>query len=255
MTQWQNGSTAWYENRNNMDYISLPLSPNDPGEDTAHQALLLIDKAQLIIICKDTEKILNLLHPLPTGTSLNTSQLLLHFMEHLILDDHRLLEDIEEDIAELENSLLLGKKDNVEEIINLRKQLLGWKRYYEGMLWILDDILENENGLLDETALRQFRVHANRVDRLFHDVLNLQDYVTQVRESYQAEMDLRLNNIMKTFTVITAIFLPLTLLAGWYGMNLKMPEYSWAIGYPLVASLAVIIVILCIIFFKKNKWF
>jgi magnesium transporter len=46
--------------------------------------------------------------------------------------------------------------------------------------------------------------------------LNLRDYVTQVREAYQAELDISLNNIMKIFTVITAFFSPLTLLVGWY---------------------------------------
>ena len=71
-------------------------------------------------------------------------------------------------------------------------------------------------------------------------VLNLRDYVTQVREAYQAQIDINLNKVMKIFTVITSIFLPLTLIVGWYGMNLKMPEYSWVYGYPFVIGLIVV---------------
>ena len=76
-----------------------------------------------------------------------------------------------------------------------------------------------------------------RVDRLFHSVLNLQDYVTEVREAYQAQVDINLNQLMKLFTVITTICLPLTLIAGWYGMNFPMPEYTSSIGYPMVIAL------------------
>ena len=60
---------------------------------------------------------------------------------------------------------------------------------------------------------------------------------------------------MKVFTVITAIFLPLTLIAGWYGMNLSMPEYSWAWGYPVVIAVSILIVIAEILYFKRHKWF
>jgi magnesium transporter len=59
---------------------------------------------------------------------------------------------------------------------------------------------------------------------------------------------------MKIFTVITSIFLPLTLLVGWYGMNLQMPEFNWPFGYPFVILLSVIVVIVSIVIFKRRKW-
>ena len=94
-----------------------------------------------------------------------------------------------------------------------------------------------------------------RVDRLFHSVLNLRDYVTEVREAYQAQVDINLNQLMKLFTVITTICLPLTLIAGWYGMNFPMPEYTSSIGYPMVIALSVVIVVWVIAYFRKNNWF
>jgi magnesium transporter len=60
---------------------------------------------------------------------------------------------------------------------------------------------------------------------------------------------------MTLLTVITSIFLPLTLIAGWYGMNFRyMPELNWKFGYPAVFLLSVIIVIACIRYFRKKKW-
>jgi magnesium transporter len=93
------------------------------------------------------------------------------------------------------------------------------------------------------------------VDRLYRNVNNLRDYVTQVREAYQAQEDINLNSIMKLFTVITAIFLPLTLIVGWYGMNFPMPEYNLSFGYPLVIALSALVVAVCVGYFKKHDWF
>ncbi len=98
-------------------------------------------------------------------------------------------------------------------------------------------------------------MHTSRADRLLHNVINLRDYVTQVREAYQNQLDISLNKTMKLFTVITTIFLPLTLIVGWYGMNLQMPEYSWAFGYPIVVGISLLVIGGCILFFKRKKWF
>ena len=68
-------------------------------------------------------------------------------------------------------------------------------------------------------------------------------------------MDVKQNRIMTLLTVITSIFLPLTLIAGWYGMNFKyMPELNWKLGYPAVILVSIAIVVGCVRWFKKKKW-
>ncbi len=187
---------------------------------------------------------------------LGFDRLLVNFFERLTANDAEQLEKIEQEISALEDALITSKKrDCVKEIISLRKRLMAFKRYYEQLLFVLDELQENESGVVPGGALRYFRIYSNRVDRLYHSVLNLRDYVTQVREAYQAEVDIGLNNIMKIFTVLTAIFLPLTLLVGWYGMNLKMPEFKWDFGYPMVAIFAVVILVVCLVIFRRKKWF
>ena len=79
--------------------------------------------------------------------------------------------------------------------------------------------------------------------------------MTQVRESYEAEVDISLNTTMKIFTVVTTIFLPLTLIVGWYGMNFDMPEYGWKNGYLFVSILSFLFLSAGILFFRKKKWF
>ena len=143
----------------------------------------------------------------------------------------------------MEEFLITGKEINyIREIIEMRKRLMVLKRYYEQLSDIAEDICENENELIREKTMKFFRIFQSRVERLYQEVLNLRDYITQVREAYQAQVDINLNNIMKLFTVITAIFLPLTLIVGWYGMNLQMPEYGWRFGYPVIIGISAAVV-------------
>ena len=76
-----------------------------------------------------------------------------------------------------------------------------------------------------------------------------------IRDTYEFRIEVKQNRIMTLLTVVTTIFMPLTLIAGWYGMNFKyMPELNWEIGYPLVFIVSVLIVVLSLIFFKMKKW-
>lgn len=61
---------------------------------------------------------------------------------------------------------------------------------------------------------------------------------------------------MRAFTVITALFLPLSLIAGWYGMNFThMPELDWRYGYPAVIVLSALVCVILLVWFRRRKWF
>ena len=96
----------------------------------------------------------------------------------------------------------------------------------------------------------------HRVERLQNHVHLLRENVLQIRELYQSMQDARQNKIMGIITVVTTIFLPLTLITGWYGMNfVYMPELQWRYGYFAVIIISLFIVIAEIVYFKKKKFF
>lgn len=186
----------------------------------------------------------------------STAHIVYHFFNLLTKNDYNTLVKMEEGISKLEDSILANKEKNYSRKISiLRKRLLTCKRYYESLLTLLDDLNENENGIFSAEQLRSMGLIHNRVERLFQNVQSLRDYVTQVRESYQSQMDISLNNTMRIFTVVTFIFSPLTLIVGWYGMNLRMPELDSSFTYPVIIILSLAIIIGSIIYFKKRKWF
>ena len=103
--------------------------------------------------------------------------------------------------------------------------------------------------------LARLEVLGRRTGRYLQKVCALQELVAQLREAYQSQLAIQQNDLMKIFTVVTAVFLPLTLLVGWYGMNfVGMPELHWKYGYPAVILVSVGIVAALVIYFKKKKW-
>ena len=179
---------------------------------------------------------------------------LFSFLTHGHLD---FLFGLESGIAQLEDEILSSKlqKNYTKKIIAIRKRLLAIKHYYELLLDILSSLEDNENALLSLSARKKIRMAREKVSRLLNKTSNLRDYATEVREAYQAEVDLNMNQITKILTIVTTIFMPLTLIAGWYGMNFAMPEYSHPFGYPIVIGVSLLVLILSFLFFKRRKWF
>lgn len=184
------------------------------------------------------------------------SKILYMLLDRLTSVDNDMLRKIESKIMNLEEQVIKGiEKDFTIDIIKLRKQLLYLQRHYAPLIDISEGLEENENGLIDENATRYFTILVNRIQRLTNNVAHLRDYLTQVREAYQAQVDIKLNKTMKLFTVVTTIFLPLTLIAGWYGMNFKyMPELGWVMGYPGVIVLSLAVVAVCLAYFKRHHY-
>lgn len=256
-----NGSASKFESHDGFDYISLVIPKKDDLLDDGSRISIYFRSNLLIFIC-DAVDDYSLLHSIIQKIemkeikNLSLERILYEFFDLLTVGDSMYLENLEQEIEELEESLITSeKKDYIKEIILLRKRLLVLKRYYEQLFDLAEAMEENENELLSRHIIRYFHILTNRTNRLSDSVSNLRDYVSQVREAYQTEVDINQNTIMRLFTVITAIFLPLTLIVGWYGMNFSMPEYSWAYGYPLVIAVCAIVALFSVIYFKKHKWF
>lgn len=247
-----------FENHDTFDIVYLKIPPQLANQDNVSAMAGYVSNRFLLVVYEPWEGQDNI----PDIIAANFNRTLSPVRNFMFLldlatrKDFKVLQDIEEEITDLEDSLITSNGEGyIKDIVDFRKRLLELKRYYEQLVELFDELDENENSFFDASELKYCGNIANRVNRLHQTAQNLRDYVTQVREAYQSQVDISLNVTMKVFTVITAIFLPLTLVAGWYGMNLKMPEISWDYGYPFVILLCIAIVIFCIVIFKKKKWF
>lgn len=178
------------------------------------------------------------------------------FLEQIIHDDAYMLNRYELELNQLEDKL---REEDSQEIILRLNEILGnirdLRMHYEQLMDLGQELEENENSFFSTDNLRYFHLFTARIAILRDTAASVRDYIVQLRDYYESQMGLRQNRIMTILTVVTSIFLPLTLITGWYGMNFKhMPELEWPWAYPALLVVFALITIGCLIFFKKKKW-
>ena len=214
-------------------------------------------KRRLYLICEQPQRLASYIAYVK---QLDTANISLEHLLSLFLEDilrpHKAIHDALEDaIEELDHAIL---QDDLHDFnrrsTQIRNQIRILQHYEEQLEDVCEELLEDENDLFEKDQLHHLRIFADRVDRLVQTTRLLRDYSVQVRESYQAQVDIHLNRMMYLFTVVTVIFLPLTLIVGWYGMNFThMPELSWTYGYPFVIGLSVVSALICIWYMHKKR--
>ena len=178
------------------------------------------------------------------------------FLEQIVYYDLPLMERYEEELDRIEDALLASEgQGDLARVNEIRSDVRELLVHYEQIIDMTQELEENENGFFSEANLRYMHLFMNRMARRHDSAVSLRDHTMQVRDLYNAQLEVRQNRIMTLLTVVTTIFMPLTLIAGWYGMNFRyMPELEWRLGYPVVIAVSVLIVVFCLIFFKKKKW-
>lgn len=178
------------------------------------------------------------------------------FLDQIVKDDLRLMEKYEDELDHMEQAIIDGDENLPSGRLNdIRNDIRYLRIHYEQLMDLAAEFEENENGFFKLENLRYFRLFINRADRLHEASMSLRDYTMQLRDLYKAQLDLKQNRIMTVLTVVTTIFMPLTLIVGWYGMNfVYMPELKWEGSYPVVIAVSILIVVLSLIFFKRKKW-
>lgn len=178
------------------------------------------------------------------------------FLEQIVAGDRELLQEYDRKMDELEAVIFSDEKElSTEEVYILRNDIRDLRVHYEQLLDFSQELEENENHFFKNENLRYFRLYTSRIERLRDAAIAISDHALQIPEIYKAQLELKQNRIMTVLTIVTTIFMPLTLIAGWYGMNfVYMPELGYKMAYPLVILASVLIVVISIIFFKKKKW-
>ena len=179
------------------------------------------------------------------------------FLEQIVKDDLALMTRLELEMDTMEQAVLEDHEDAlpIGRLNEIRMEIRDLQNHYEQLLDLAEELEENENGFFQQENLRYFRQFLSRVERLRDMATALRDYNIQIHDLYATQVDVRQNRIMTILTVITSIFLPLTLIAGWYGMNFRyMPELNWPWSYPVVIAVCIVIVVVCLVYFKKKKW-
>ncbi len=178
------------------------------------------------------------------------------FLAQIIRGDAPLLRDYEHELDAMETAIMHDHAEGLAERINeMRSELRDLDDHYDHLMDLVQLLEENENAFFAEEDLRYFRTIYGRLDKLRDQASSLRDQAMQMRDLYKMHLDIEQNHIMTVLTIVTVIFAPLTLIAGWYGMNfVHMPELASRWGYPVVIAVSALVAIGSLVYFKRRKW-
>jgi magnesium transporter len=188
----------------------------------------------------------------------NGSDFLCHGVLDKLVDDYLpILDKLDDEIEWLEDQVLeKPQPKTLQRILDLKHALMYLRRIMSPQRELMNRLSRDQFPMIDRHSQLYFRDLYDHLVR-YHDLVeSLRDIVSGTMEIYLNSTSLRLNEVMKALTVVSTIFLPLSFVAGVYGMNFDfMPELYWKWGYPMVWGLFVAIVVGMLAYFKRQGWF
>lgn len=173
-----------------------------------------------------------------------------------ILENYIALIDIwSDDIANAEIMMLEQKRqsDMASHLASIRKRIVYLRTNIQDMTDQLEDIIETENDIIS-SKLKSFEKALKKSTTIQHQVERLNSLIINVYNLYLANLSTRQSEISKTLTMVATIFMPVTFITGFFGMNFKMPFFQNPYAYIFCVIFMVLIAVFSIMYFKKKNW-
>ncbi len=175
-----------------------------------------------------------------------------------VVADHYfvVIDEIEDVIDDLEDKILEEPDAGIkQEIHYLKKEVLLIKKTIMPFREAIGRMIKLENPHISESNLVFLRDLLDHNNQILEMVETKRDLLNGLQDLYLSELSFKMNQIMKVLTIISAVFIPLTFLAGVYGMNFRyMPELDWPLAYPLLWGIMILVFLGQLWYFKKKDW-
>jgi magnesium transporter len=183
------------------------------------------------------------------------------YLAYTLLDiivDHyfAILEKLSEKIEELEEKLVTNPTTPIlQKIQNLKREMIFLRKWVWPLREVISSLERGESSWIQEGTRFYLRDVYDHTIQVMDTVETFREVLSGMMDIYLSSINNRMNAVMKVLTVIATIFMPLTFLAGVYGMNFKhMPELEWQWGYPLLWVFMILIAVFMLISFRKKRW-
>jgi magnesium transporter len=182
---------------------------------------------------------------------------LLYALVDLIVDRYFVvLERFGDTMESLEEALVADPTTETLHTIHHLKREMAFLRK---SLWPLREVVggleRSESPLVHESTGLYLRDVYDHTIQVIDAVETFRDMLSGMLDMYLSIVSNRMNEVMKVLTIIATVFIPLTFIAGVYGMNFRhMPELEWPLGYPLVWIVMIVIAVLMVVYFRRKRW-
>jgi magnesium transporter len=182
---------------------------------------------------------------------------LMYALLDAIVDSYfAILEKLGEKIESMEEELVGDPSEKtLHQIHNMKREMIGLRKSVWPLRELINGVERSESDFIQDTTGAYLRDVYDHTIQVIDTVESFRDMVSGMLDIYLSSISNRMNAVMKVLTIIATIFIPLTFVAGIYGMNFEnMPELKWRYGYFGVWFIMLIITGCMIFYFKKKKW-
>jgi len=187
----------------------------------------------------------------------NGVDLLAYSLMDAVVDNYFLiLEHIGEEIENLEEELIVDPvPETLKAIQKHKRDMITLRRSVWPLRELINSLQRTESELINETTQLYLRDVYDHTIQVIDSIEAFRDILSSMVDVYLSSLSNRMNDVMKVLTIIATIFIPLTFIAGVYGMNFEyMPELEWRWGYPAVMLGMAMVGISMFLYFKKRRW-
>jgi magnesium transporter len=251
-------------------FMSLKmLTYNNDGQALGVEQLSLVLGSNYVITFQEKQG--DIFDPLRTRIKTSKgrvrkagSDYLAYALVDSVVDNYfTVLESIGEAIEDMEEELVTNPvPDTLQKIHALKKEMIYLRKSVWPLREIIGGLTREESSLIRESTNIYLRDLYDHTIQVIDTVETFRDMISGMLDVYLSSLSNRMNEVMKILTIFAAVFIPLTFIAGIYGMNFNperspfnMPELNWYLGYPFALGLMVLIGTVMLIYFKRKKWF
>lgn len=244
-------------------YIVLKdLSLEDAHSSVRYQQISILVLKNLVFIFKEHQDDIFLpLHKRLHNNKGRLRALGADYLTYVILDtivdkNFIIIDSLDDVVSSIEEELSVNATPQILTTIQrIKHELIYIRKYISPLRDLLLGVLRTDTVLIDEKNHIYFRDVLDHVLRVTESLETYRDMLSSLLDIYMSSMSNKMNEVMKVLTVFATIFIPLTFVAGIYGMNFEyMPELKFKWSYPVIWTFFIVIPIALLAYFKKKKW-
>jgi len=188
--------------------------------------------------------------------SLGADYLTYAILDLIVDQNFALIDSLAETIDSVEEKLLSNPTlDTLNTIKGVKREVAYIRRFISPLRDLLASLLRSESDIIDQKSRIYFKDVFDHVLHISEAMDSYRDIFSGLLDIYVSSVSNKMNEVMKVLTMFASIFIPLTFIAGIYGMNFDyMPELRWKWGYPLLWAIFIAIPVILLVYFKKRRW-
>ena len=259
-----------YESYTGLDFIiqNIPYKDENSSMFTTEQVSVLTFNYPLVISFQERDTLI--FQPLTTRIidgsqrirTLGKEYLTYAILDILVDSVFPILDHLYDDLEYLEEGIITEQNQiTLSNIHRLRQNLILCRKCIWPSRDMLNTIFKEHNFVINDSVKIYYRDVFDHTNQLIDTIENYRDLSLSLVDSYMNQTSLKMNEVMKILTIISTIFIPLSFIAGLYGMNfnpaaspLNMPELNWFFGYPFALLLMGSIAVSLLFFFRRKRW-